>query len=688
MDKHWDEFYTTNDVNIKWQIFENIIESHVDKFCPLKQIRIRSDSPQWFTKELIQEIFHRDRLYIKAKSTNDKNDWIFFRHKKNEVKKLINQAREEFVKVELEQDKNDPKKFWRSINTLTGLGKGKSKKSLSEIITDDGVSLKGSGAANYMNEYYTNAGPNLASKFSDSWSPDDCKIDGDHHFSFGFITEQVVSKLVSEIKISKSSAMGSLSSRILKDVFEIRAAELTELFNTCLDTGVFPHSWGIGEITPIPKANVHSKIPGEWRPITQIKLPGKLLERCVHCQLYRYFEELFLAPQQHSFRPEKDTSTAVFDMLKESFNYWNEKLYQTCVFIDFSRAFDCIDHNILISKLKLYGLDSKAVSFISSYFNNRYQCTKVDGHVSSLSKVTYGTAQGSILGPLIFIIYVNDLFYQINDKKNIIMYADDTLLMSKSSDLEESVSECQCLLDKIVTWCAKNKLTMNIKKTKCMYINAPGCTPSTVLSVNNKPLDVVKSFEYLGMHVDDKLQMNKHVESIYKKARSKLGILYKICRFITSQTCLLLYKVMIRPHMEYGDFVIDSAGQGLVTRLDNLQNKALRLVEYKSNAMKMDMSKLQSSLKIENLETRRKRGLLRLMFTQSKITSNVQIDKKHMKLRSSCKIKMKSKFTKLTKIQRSPYYRGLKLWDQLPENVQKEPNRKVFELKLLDCVKS
>ena len=365
------------------------------------------------------------------------------------------------------------------------------------------MSLRGLDAANHMNEYYTNAGPNLAKAFTNSWTSNDCIIREEHDFSFEFISEQAVSKLVKEIKISKSSAMGSLSSRILKDVFEVRICELTDLFNVCLDSGVFPLSWGIGEITPIPKANIHSKKPGKWRPITQIKLLGKLLERCVHFQLYNYFEDYYLAPQQHGFRPEKSTSTAVFDMLKESYNHWNEKLYQTCVFIDFARAFDCIDHNILLAKLKLYGLDEKAIAFISSYFSNRYQFTKVDGHVSDISKVTYGTAQGSILGPLIFIIYVNDLFYQIKEKESIIMYADDTLLMSSSSNIEESVSECQLKLDTIVTWCRKNKLTMNIKKNKCMFINAGGCIPTTRLSVNNTPLDVVKTFEYLGMHVDD-----------------------------------------------------------------------------------------------------------------------------------------------------------------------------------------
>ena len=139
--------------------------------------------------------------------------------------------------------------------------------------------------------------------------------------------------------------------------------------------------------------------------------------------------------------------------------------------------------------------------------------------------------------------------------------------------------------------------------------------------------------------------------------------------------------------MEYGDFIVNSANRGHVCRLDRLQEKALRLAEYKSNAKKKDISNLQSVFKIENLETRRNRSLLRLMFNQSKIHGNTQKENQYMNLRSSSKVKMKSNFTKLTKIQRSPYYRGLKLWDNLPEKLQKELNRLVFKSKLTEYIK-
>ena len=157
----------------------------------------------------------------------------------------------------------------------------------------------------------------------------------------------------------------------------------------------------------------------------------------------------------------------------------------------------------------------------------------MDGHVSDTGKVTFGTAQGSILGPLIFIIYMNDLFNLINNKCDIIMYADDTLIMCTSSDIEESVLNCQGMLDTIINWSETNKLTVNINKTKCMNINSGNAIPKIVLYIKDKPLDLVKTFEYLGMHIGNRLQMNKHVETMYKKARCKLGILYKIRKFIS-----------------------------------------------------------------------------------------------------------------------------------------------------------
>ena len=160
-------------------------------------------------------------------------------------------------------------------------------------------------------------------------------------------------------------------------------------------------------VTPIPKTKSNSIKPGDWRPISQISLPGKLLEKIVHTQIYNYLQlNNILSDKPFGFRKGLSTSLAIFDVLKDLHSNWNEKCYSGCAFIDFSRVFDSINHKILFQKLSLYGLECKPVEFFKSYMGNRRQKTKVNGFTSNVAQVTCGTAQGSILGPLIFILYI------------------------------------------------------------------------------------------------------------------------------------------------------------------------------------------------------------------------------------------------------------------------------------------
>ena len=234
-------------------------------------------------------------------------------------------------------------------------------------------------------------------------------------------------------------------------------------------------------------------------------------------------------------------------------------MYTLCTFVDFSRAFDTIDHQILLRKLKQYGFDCMSLKFISSYLGSRRQFTVVNGYTSECQKVTYGIAQSTIVGPLIYILYANDIFNKITDPNAILMYADDTLLLSKGKSVSECEEHGQGMLNSLSLWCDLNKLTINVKKTKSMIIKPGKERVNFNLFIHDEKLDVVNSFEYLGIHIDNCLTMNNHVDSIHKKCITKLGMLYKIRGFISQDTSLLLYKTMIRPYMDYGDFVVDSA---------------------------------------------------------------------------------------------------------------------------------
>ena len=359
-------------------------------------------------------------------------------------------------------------------------------------------------AAEYMNNYYVNVGPNLANSLQGEWDKHKCKIEVDSTFNFTWVTEREVIELVKNIKINKSCAIEGMSTRLIKDAFLVISMELTYMYNMCLQEGTFPISWCVSMVTPIPKTKVKSTNAGDWRPISQISLPGKLLEKIVHNQLYNYLQLYnILSDKQFGFRKGLSTSLAIYDVLREMYANWNDKCYSGCAFIDFSRAFDSINHGILFEKLKLYGIEGKPLEFFKKYMGNRRQKTCVNGYTSEEAQVTCGTAQGSILGPLIFIIYINDIFKSIKTTGKIYMYADDMLIICKSKDIKEVTTDIENALVKMFTWCTANKLSINVSKTKHMTVQHSKPDLEPVVHVNNRCISTVQSYEYLGMMLDN-----------------------------------------------------------------------------------------------------------------------------------------------------------------------------------------
>ena len=346
--------------------------------------------------------------------------------------------------------------------------------------------------------------------------------------------------------------------------------------------------------------------------------------------------------------------------------------------MDFSRAFETIDHNILISKLELYGLGRVPLNFFRNYITGRTQSTTVNGYTSLDNIVTYGTAQGSVLGPLIFIIYVNDILRAISQENSIYMYADDMLIVSRDVNVNCMADDLQQKTSKVLKWCNHNKLTINREKTKFMLISSRNYNVTPVIHLDGNALSTL--YEYLGMILDNKLNMKQQIDSMYKKANMKLGILSKIRRFIKEGTAVKIYKTMIRPHLEYIDFIIESGNKDNIDRIDKLQDRALRRIEYCIDpAERVEYTVLREKYKIEPLDVRRKRSLLGIMFKQSKEIDNLEVISHDINLRSRGRIKLKNKFSGLSKLHASPYYRGCALWTKLPENVQKAENITVFK---------
>ena len=275
---------------------------------------------------------------------------------------------------------------------------------------------------------------------------------------------------------------------------------------------------------------------------------------------------------------------------------------------------------------------------------------------------------------------MNDVLGISEKMEDVYLYADDMLIVASHKNVETMLQCLQSRMDRISEWCMKNKLTVNEVKTKYMIVNNLKVEPISTISILGQQLSQVSQYEYLGMIIQEKLNLNIQIESMYKKANKKLGILTKIRNFITTNTAVKIYKTMVRPHLEYVDFIVDSGCKNLISRIDRLQERALRKIEYCGpTENRKSYLELETKYGIENLHVRRTRSLLDKMYEQSKDEINIATNKCDKILRSTRKVKMKYKFSSLTKLHNSPYYRGVKLWNKLPVGIQNCEKKSEFK---------
>ena len=623
-DPQWTSYWLSHDVNVKWKIFHEIVMRCADLYCPLVQMRLNTDSEGWLTKEVIEAIFEKNRKYKIARRSRSAEDWTSFKIQRKYARKLLLNTKEEFLKNQLEIHRANPRNFWRKLNGI--IGNSKNSQTFTCIQNDNGVKLEKSDAAEYMNDYFTNIGESLNTNNDSIWCPHSFfQKPPSNGFLLNVIDENIVKKYIKHLDISKPSGLLNLNNKLLCDAFKVLTFELTALFNDSLVYQVFPSDWKMGMITPIPKPG-NLKLKTNWRPITILSTPGKLLEKIVHFQTSTYLTlNEILTNDQHGFRQNYSTSSAILEFLTDIYDAKLTNMVTGCVYIDYQKAFDTINHNILYSKLELYGFSNSCVNWFKSYLGHRSQKTKCDGEYLSTSRpVTIGVPQGSTLGPLLFILYVNDLchvkhIFNVSLK----MYADDTVVYTSGNSVDEVKSTLQLCMDYVYNWCFSNRLYMNMKKTKVMWFqNTDKSTFPDVkytINVDGNVLSRVYSYQYLGVELDTLLSYDKHLESVVNKTMQKLFVFRKIRRFISEKTAITVYKQMILPLLEYCNILFNSGKKTKLEKVDKIQSKCVRIIEncydVTKRANESDLCKLYN---IESLQSRRDVQLACTMFRLSK----------------------------------------------------------------------
>ena len=320
------------------------------------------------------------------------------------------------------------------------------------------------------------------------------------HFS-----KMEVEMLVRKINVSKSSGINLLSSRLLKDSFQALSDKLTFLFNLSVRSNIFPSQWKKALVIPIPKpGDPHKK--ENYRPISLLPLPGKILEKLVHTQLTFYLEDNdLLTDNQFGFRKQRSTTHAISQPLNQIYVNMNRSLIMAAIYVNFSKAFNCVQHSILLEKLAKLNLHHSILTWISSYLQGREQRTLVNNIYSSFLPVPQGVPQGSVLGPLLYVIYTNDIAEKFKNS-GFAFYADDIVLYSKKKSVNQAGIDLQEDLDSLTDWCITNKIYINTEKTKAMFFGSKTKIVSSTLptcSIDDKVIQRAKTYTYLGIKLDE-----------------------------------------------------------------------------------------------------------------------------------------------------------------------------------------
>ena len=547
--------------------------------CPIKTFKIYQKKEEWVTSELLEYIKEKDELTMIAKRTGNTDDWRIAKYHQRQCKSFVRQAKLNFIQDKLEANSSDSKKFWKIINDILPNNK-MNKTNISLVDTNTNNPIPKTETPNVINKFFAEIGPDLANFFNTKWYYEGITLP--NLFSFDLINEEEIIKHTKELNIMKSSAVENVSTKVIKDSFLAIPGIIKHMYNQSITEGLFPDSWKRAIIIPLKKEG-NSEDVNNLRPISLLPTPGKLLEKLIHTRTMKYLEnQHILVDEQGGFQPNHSTILTTSYLTDYIFSAMNNNQITHTVFIDFKKAFDTINHKILLNKLKRLGFHQNAIKWFQNYLTNRTQRTFANKLISSELPIICGVPQGSILGPLMFLIYINDLTTCIKHSQ-CRLFADDTVLYVSCGSSSEAKVNLQADLDNLSQWCQKNQLTINTNKTKGMSFGNKRLLDRDLpldLKLNGVSLMNVQNYKYLGIILDPNLSFAKHIANLVSVVNFKAYSFTKFRHMLTKSAAIRLYKSMILPYLDYGDSIYGGANQDLLQKLQRLQNRCLRIATY------------------------------------------------------------------------------------------------------------
>ena len=575
----WNDVVACTDTNKAYALFWNLFSSLLNKHIPMTKKRSARNiiKQPWITKGIFCSIKKRNRLYkysLRHPGEESLNNCKSYR---NKLTTIIRQSRQMYFAKQFENANGNASSTWNVINQALKKQKSKSK---CHITKDNNTMVDSKEIANCFNAYFVGVGPNQANTIASNGVDFSQFLQTPCNKSLFLKPTNLIEilNIARSLKISYANGHDGISTYLLKQVIGNIITPLVHIFNLSLTTGTFPEAFKIAKVVPIYKKDDSSQV-SNYRPVSILSSLSKVLERLIYNRLYCFLTENDLLNQdQYGFRKYHSTDLALAQLYDKVSNALASRKHVIGVFMDLSKAFDTLDHKVLSSKLHYYGVRGVALDWFNDYLSGRKQYVSYESVDSSLLPMKCGVPQGSVLGPLLFLLYVNDISNSTTSLQYII-FADDTNVFCSNSDFRSLQRILNTELPKLSLWFRSNKLSLNLKKTNYIHFQSrKNATdkPIPEIVLDGEYLEKKQNTKFLGTIINENLKWSDHVHYVSKRVSRTVGLLYKLKHYVPLNILYMLYNSLILPYMSYCN-ILWADSKVYTDKMLLLQKKAIRV---------------------------------------------------------------------------------------------------------------
>jgi len=587
----WNEILAleNRDCDFSFNAFLSKINSLIDEHVPLIKLSKRQaklHSKPWITKGILTSMKIRDnffRDYLNSSSPDIKS-FLHSRYKlyRNKIVSLLRLSKQNHFKQFFNSNLDNLGKVWEGVREIISPKNSKSSTKIS-LQTGNTISSDPKVVSKTFNNVFISIADSVRNNIPFT----------SHHFSkwltnpnrdsffINPVTPNEVLKAISSLNNKKSSGPNSIPFQIFECLSESLSNLLADLFNLSFSTGLFPSKLKEARVIPVFKKNSPTQVEN-YRPISLLSNLDKILQKLMFLRITNFLEHNnILYNRQFGFRSKHSTTNALITSVEQIYKAIDRGDYSASVLIDLQKAFDTVDHSILISKLNHYGIRGLPLSWFKSFLSQRSQFVSISGVNSSTKYIAHGVPQGSVLGPLLFLIYINDLKKAI-PFSTVNLFADDTMLFFSNPSLKSLTKKLNIDLKCLTNWLNSNKIALNSSKTELLLFKPRHkiCTYDAKFTINGNRIYPSKSVKYLGIYIDDTLSWETHTNFVCNKLRRANGALSKLRFYLPNNLMLSLYYALFHSHLSYACQVWGQNRKSQISRVLTLQKIALRIISF------------------------------------------------------------------------------------------------------------